>query len=853
MSFFSGLWLAFCQEAKGYTRIQYSVYLLRRVLEALLVASLGALLLLYLQAHHYWRPASLRWFTRLWSDRPPHAVLVGCVYVQWYWWPFVTGLVSYLVLGPKQKRPIHLRIPGIMYRYAGVNVDRNAGCRGGAAYGSTGSGKTIVCINPRNHSIMINECGVEKRSWHRSKARVRFEELRRTFREQTADVRKRIDHLVRERERLADIIEPIQDRVVDELFTAINEYQRRNPDRPFTATVFQVEDPDAVPPEVRFKQDATATPDDAVRLLTWIRNANRFGLLDNLPDIGSTALQENLRQYAELVAQDNALDAELNNLLYLLQVKRNDLQKFADGIKALRYKVPPVGCLGIGAKGNEWQAAVPMLTYYNRDEDICLLQTRPDNAPDGWTPPACFNLLSYDSLPAPTYAQILFATYMTISQKSEMDFFENAARDQIGFGIALLRAIRDAQIAKNVPPEQRVIPNLTLLCEIFTTLQQYKQFMVNVGAATEKKEVPYFEDERQPDGTMKKVQKVRQVTPLPYLRSPKIDEARQQIEGGYWALPDETLKGVMGSIRNVLIPFTERDVAEVFCGINTFDLRETEFGKCVYIAMPPKFSVQRQYVGTILKNLMFTLINERFALREDSKEWVNRNLVLIDSDEHQISAGKEDERVDVIRQASGTLYIATQMRDSVWKTYGGKEKGYNILNNLRNVWATQAASENCAKETSTMIGTGFMREHSYSSGRKSGGTTTSYRERAFVTAGQLTALSPFFVYWIPAEGKWLYRLVIAMPITPSGGIPHWWFGDWNILHWLARFCFLPPALRLGSFKLPFYPEGMVFPWRAKAPLRAQVYYLLGLDGTFIRIRSMRRKHAERMARPETER
>jgi hypothetical protein len=488
MNFFSGLWAAFLLDAKGYSRWQYAFYLLRRCLEALLIAAIGAVLVIHLQIHHYFRPASLHWFIKLCGTHlPPRPVLVVLSYIQWYWWPFVAAIVFHLFLGPKQKRPIYLKIRGTMYRYAGVNVDRNAGSRGGLILGSTGSGKTAVCINPRNHSIAIHECGIEKRTWQKSKARAQFQALKTTFRDQTADTRNRISDLIRAREKLALKIDPVQDRVIDELFSAINTYQRTNPNRPFTAQVFKTDDPNEIPPEVQFRKEGSATPEDAIRLLTWIRGANRFGMLANLPDIGSTNLQRDLAAYSSLVEEDNAIRSELENLLYLLQVKRNDLQKFADGIKALRYKTPPFGCLGIGAKGNEWQAAVPMLSYYDRDEDICLLQTRPDNAPEGWTPPARFNLLSYDSLPAPTYAQILFATYSTISQKDEMDYFDNAARDQIGFGIALMRAVRAAQAAKGIEEEKRVIPNLTTLCNIFTTLKQYNDWMVFVGAATEKK------------------------------------------------------------------------------------------------------------------------------------------------------------------------------------------------------------------------------------------------------------------------------------------------------------------------------------------------------------------------------
>ena len=75
-----------------------------------------------------------------------------------------------------------------------------------------------------------------------------------------------------------------------------------------------------------------------------------------------------------------------------------------------------------------------------------------------------------------------------------------------------------------------------------------------------------------------------------------------------------------------------------------------------------------------------------------------------------------------------------------------------------------------------------------------------------------------------------------MPATADGGIPPWWFGDWNPLHWAAHSLGLPE--RIGWLTL--HPgERFVPPWRASAPARAQVRRLCGLDGTFIILGGMR--------------
>jgi hypothetical protein len=83
-----------------------------------------------------------------------------------------------------------------------------------------------------------------------------------------------------------------------------------------------------------------------------------------------------------------------------------------------------------------------------------------------------------------------------------------------------------------------------------------------------------------------------------------------------------------------------------------------------------------------------------------------------------------------------------------------------------------------------------------------------------------------------------------MPATADGGIPPWWFGDWNPLHWAARCLGLPE--RLAGLRI--HPGGaFVPPWRACAPFRAQARWLCGLDGTFIILGGMRSRAALRAA------
>ena len=135
-------------------RVRYAGYLSARLAEAAAIAAGAALLAGALQSLGYLEP--------LQGNHPGKAS--GLLHAA-AWWakPAACALLGHLFLGPKQTRPVYRKIPGAMYTYAGVRVDRNAGCRGGCITGATGSGKTLACIVPRLHSLCVNESGVERR------------------------------------------------------------------------------------------------------------------------------------------------------------------------------------------------------------------------------------------------------------------------------------------------------------------------------------------------------------------------------------------------------------------------------------------------------------------------------------------------------------------------------------------------------------------------------------------------------------------------------------------------------------------------------------------------------------------
>jgi hypothetical protein len=175
------------------TRSRYALYVLARIAESAVVALGAALLARALQLRGILTPPA---WAPPWAAWARHARAARDVAQLEAWtWPAAWAVLAHVLLGPKQTRPIYLRLPGAMYVYAGVKVGRNAGCRGGCVTGATGSGKTLACILPRLHSLCINEAGVERREWASSAAAREFSRARKEHRKLTGDARAEIARL----------------------------------------------------------------------------------------------------------------------------------------------------------------------------------------------------------------------------------------------------------------------------------------------------------------------------------------------------------------------------------------------------------------------------------------------------------------------------------------------------------------------------------------------------------------------------------------------------------------------------------------------------------------------------------
>ncbi|HEY5080056.1 MAG TPA: hypothetical protein VII43_09415, partial [Opitutaceae bacterium] len=503
-------------------RAQYARYVLTRLAEALAVALGAAALAHAAQSAGWMRPAHppAEW-NRLGIARYLEAAA-------WWAWPSVWAAAAHLLLGPKQTRPVYRKIPGAMYSYAGVAVDRNAGCRGGFVTGATGSGKTLACILPRLHSLCVNESGTERREWPDSRAAQTFSRLKREHRAWNREHGGRIARLL----------------------------------------------------------EARGTAERRRDLLRASGDPGHAGPLGTGPD-----------------AQVREIDALVGSLRHLRERGDQELQEASDACRAARFRIPPWGGFVCGEKGNEWQVIEALLRHHGREEDLCLLRTRPSWAPAAWTPTVRFNPLSMAEIPADTFAQLIVDTSLAVEEAQTRDeFFVPQARDKIAWGIRLARAV-EAAAGRPTPPR---CPNFLTLFDVLTVQESYRSFLV------------------------------RSTEENPRLCScAAFAEARFQLENNYWSQPPDQLGGVRSTLHNFLAPFAEPEIAQVFCSDSTFNLRDIQLGKVVCTAIPQKFAVQRRYVSTLLKALTYQVILQRFDDRVDHSAWLDRNIILVEQDEWQ--------------------------------------------------------------------------------------------------------------------------------------------------------------------------------------------------------------------------
>jgi hypothetical protein len=407
--------------------------------------------------------------------------------------------------------------------------------------------------------------------------------------------------------------------------------------------------------------------------------------------------------------------------------------KTRSGITPLLYQVfknePGWGGVCIDDKGLYWETLSEMAAHFNRQNDLILLQVKPDNAAPGWAPQHAYNLTSDRSIPASTYAKFVVDTASSLGQAGDKGFFKNQAQTHIAKALETLYEIRADVTLENA---------YSLLLDEKDMNEALNDLLD--GYATERRNTLY-----------------------------------DHFKNRFLNQPAEQIGGVKETIANYLQHFLSPEITQVFCpSQNTFDFGEIDRGKIICVATPQKFQTERRYVNTFLKMLFYTHVLRRFDKPKEQRR--DDNLLILWADEAQrFMTASEDgmsdyNSVDVIREAQGTVVAAAQSSTSFVPPLG-REKAKVLTLNLRNRMIFKAADEEGAVESADFLGKKkfIKRTWGFSYGR----TTSNYSEQ------EEHKIKPYVLRSLPKHTCVLvhaergFKRALLPPIEPDGKICSW--------------------------------------------------------------------------------
>ncbi len=357
--------------------------------------------------------------------------------------------------------------------------------------------------------------------------------------------------------------------------------------------------------------------------------------------------------------------------------------KTRSGITRLLFQVfqnePTWGGLCIDDKGIYWETLSHMAKHFGREDDLILLQVRPEDAPAGWAPRHTYNLTSDHTVPYNTFSKAVVDTASSLGQAGDKAFFKNQAQIHIAAALQTLR-----EIGADV------------------TLENAYLLLLDQGDL---------------DEAMSDLASAHQTA--------RRRELTEHFANRFLSQPPEQIGGVKETIANYLQAFVTSEIAEVFCpAANTFEFSDIDRGKIICVAMPQKFQLERRYVNTFLKMLFYTHALRRFD--KPAEERCRDNLLILWADEAQrfVTASEDGMSdyncIDVIREAQATVVAAAQSSSSFIPPLG-REKARVFTLNLRNRLIFKAADEEGAIESADFLGKRKMIKKSwgYSAGKRS--------------------------------------------------------------------------------------------------------------------------------------
>ena len=412
--------------------------------------------------------------------------------------------------------------------------------------------------------------------------------------------------------------------------------------------------------------------------------------------------------------------------------------KTRSGITPLLYQVfqnePNWGGLCIDDKGIYWETLSEMARHFHRQNDLILLQVRPDNPPLGWKPTHTYNLTSDAGIPYSTFAKFVVDTATSLGHQGGTGFFKAQAQTHIAHALEALYEV-----------------------QADVTLENAHQLLLN-------------EDEL--DEAVKEL-----ADGYPTERRRALVE---HFQNRYLGQPPEQMGGVKETIANYLHNFLTPDIAEVFCpGKNTFEFADIDRGKIVCVAMPQKFQTERRYANTFLKMLFYTHVLRRYDRPEEARQ--RDNLLILWADEAQrfVTASEDGMSdyscIDVMREANATIVAAAQSSTSFLPALG-KERAKVLVLNLRNRIIFKAADEECAVESADFLGKKRVVKKTWGSSAGQSNRSYAEQEEHRIKPHILRALPKHTAVLVHCERG--YKRAVLPPIEPDGTVSKW-FSRWR--------------------------------------------------------------------------
>lgn len=353
-------------------------------------------------------------------------------------------------------------------------------------------------------------------------------------------------------------------------------------------------------------------------------------------------------------------------------------------IHVLKLNRPEVGILALDTKGDLSEPLNAIAEQLGQEPDIRQLEVRPDEAPPGWEPKYCMNILDDRSIPFSTYAKILVDVATAAGQKGGQAFFKNAAQVAIQNALGTLDAL-------NLPV---TIDNCYYLVTDMAEMEKRVEELEEIAKPEHRHLLDYYRE--------------------------------------FVKQPPEQLGGIRSTVFNYLQPYTTPDLAEVFCSPDpTFDIKEIDAGKLITIKIPQKYQVEKKYISLLLKVLFYLHALRRYDLPAEQRE--RKNLIVLVLDEAQETVlvsedGISDYNVvDKIRGARATTINSTQSPTSYIPPMGSREKADVFLLNLGNKIYFTAADKQASEMIADSIGKHTIKKRTY--GRSQGKSNTSWTDQ----------------------------------------------------------------------------------------------------------------------------